>query len=189
MNLDRCVVLDRGGPRPVMSHGASPSGDRGRSVVTGAARSSFYRGRPGSRDRDLAVSRIHIYKFSVRCVPRSSTSVVVMTDRVLRSRAAPVERNVPADDIRNEIPRGPPGRPTTRGRGRGRGLARTTRKATTQLEGINTGNRGGANTRTNRRARSAEVIGDRESSHQESSVTVRGRGAARARGRGRNQAL
>ncbi|KAI3769854.1 hypothetical protein L6452_00968 [Arctium lappa] len=109
----------------------------------------------------------------------------------LRSRAVPVEGDEPADEIRVELPRDPAGRSNTRGRGRGRGRGpvRTTRRATTHVEGINSGNRGGANTRTARRARSARAIGNTEMSHQESSTTVRGRGSVRARGRGRNQAF
>ncbi|KAI3672540.1 hypothetical protein L6452_38630 [Arctium lappa] len=114
-----------------------------------------------------------------------------MTNRVLRSRAVPVEGDEPADEIQVELPRDPAGRENTRGRGRGRGRGpvRTTRRATTHAEGINAGNRGRVNTRTARRARSTGAIGNRETSHQESSATVRGREAVRSRGRGRNQAF
>ncbi|KAI3756962.1 hypothetical protein L6452_04494 [Arctium lappa] len=64
---------------------------------------------------------------------------------------------------------------------------RQQRKATTQFNETAVGARGGKTTRVARRARSVDVGPELETSHQESSASVRGRRQNRNRGGGRTQ--
>ncbi|KAI3748321.1 hypothetical protein L6452_11316 [Arctium lappa] len=110
-----------------------------------------------------------------------------MSERVTRRRSVPAVETAPVNEVVEDGPVAPPHAAANRGKGRGRPKGKTTKKATTQVDEPTKRTRGGKTPGAVRRAISVDVRTELETSHQESSASVRGRRQNRNRGGGRTQ--
>ncbi|KAI3702719.1 hypothetical protein L6452_28470 [Arctium lappa] len=102
-----------------------------------------------------------------------------MSERMTRSKSAPVVEVAPVNEVVEDGPVVPPRTVAAKGKGRGRPKGKPTQKSATQVVEQEPRVQGKRSVRVARRAKSVEVGAEQESSRQESSAPVKRKGPAK----------